>query len=583
MSIASFDLESNGLLYEADRIHCLCIVDSEGGEYSYTGANIKKGLKKLWGYDTVVAHNGLTFDFPLITKLYGGEFKNPKDTMIWSRMLEPDRLGGHSIEQYAKEYGMQKVGKDITDWSVLTDEMLDRCMNDARVGMKIYQALENRITSEWTEAVELEEDIAKIHAQQVLNGVGFDLEAANRLSEELEGVIAALEEKIYADIPLRAEKLLTTITAPFKRDGTYQKKVADWYGEDCDYVWGSFNRFEFSQLNLASPKQVKAFLLTQGWKPVEFTPTGDGKLTEESYPSIRGEVGKLIAERNVLIHRRNMVKNINKKGEKKGFVHNVRSDGRITADAITLGAATGRYAHKGIANLPRVTTSYGEEIRALFIVPEDKVQIGWDLSGIENRIAAHYLYRSDGGKFAKEVLDGDFHQTTADAIGITRDEAKTFRYMVLYGASPKKIAATMGWSADRAKAVYAAFWKKEYLLKRIQTQLKSAWKSTKSIKGLDGRRLYPRSDHSILNFLFQSAAAIVFKRAIVILNKKLEGVDYKRLITYHDECQEEARPEDVDYIIEQVIAACKEAGEYYNLHVPIECEAKTGKNWAECH
>ena len=89
----------------------------------------------------------------------------------------------------------------------------------------------------------------------------------------------------------------------------------------------------------------------------------------------------------------------------------------------------------------------------------------------------------------------------------------------------------------------------------------------------------------MLNFLFQSAAAIVFKRAIVLMNQKLdkEKVFYKQLVTYHDEAELELDPKDVDEVKQIVYSSVKEAGEFYSLHVPIEADIKTGRSWAEVH
>jgi len=432
----------------------------------------------------------------------------------------------------------------------------------------------------WDEAIKLEQDVAKYHARQCLNGVGFDMEEATHLANHLERELKAVIRLIMKDIPLKAKQHLTTVNKPFLKNRDMSKSVLEWYGTKNDVV-APFTRITFEPLNINSHIQIKDYLLTQGWQPTTYTEKGSPKLTEDSYHSVKGDVGRLLAKKNVLTHRLNMVRNPSKE---KGFIYMVRDDGCIEADAITLGAATGRYAHIGVANLPRPTTAYGAEIRSLFCVPESRIMLGWDLSGIENRIAAHYLSAYDKGVFAKEVLEGDFHQTTADAIGISRNEAKTFRYMTLYGGRPKKIAATMGWKLAKARKVYKAFWEKEKALTKLQKALESAIKKG-YIKGLDGRKLYPRSQHALINFLFQSAATIVFKKALVLMNEGLDraSIDWKQLIAYHDEAQLEICEKDVDIVSEVVQHSVQAAGEYYNLTVPIECDIKVGRNWADCH
>ena len=74
------------------------------------------------------------------------------------------------------------------------------------------------------------------------------------------------------------------------------------------------------------------------------------------------------------------------------------------------------------------------ECRSLFKVPDGYKLVGCDAAGIEARCLAHYLSRYDQGKFGKTVMDGkksegtDVHTTNANALGCTRNEAKTWFY-----------------------------------------------------------------------------------------------------------------------------------------------------------
>src|SRR5690606_35310275 len=74
--------------------------------------------------------------------------------------------------------------------------------------------------------------------------------------------------------------------------------------------------------------------------------------------------------------------------------------------------------------------------------------------------------------------------------------------------------------------------------------------------GLDGRKLFVRSQHAALNTLLQSAGAVQMKKALVILDGALqargfrntgtspcpESIDYEFLINCHDEWQIETKP-----------------------------------------
>lgn len=79
----------------------------------------------------------------------------------------------------------------------------------------------------------------------------------------------------------------------------------------------------------------------------------------------------------------------------KGYMAYVREDGRIPTPADTCGAATSRMKHRVCANIPRVTSLYGANMRGMFGVDSDFVQIGYDFDSLEARIESHYCVPMD--------------------------------------------------------------------------------------------------------------------------------------------------------------------------------------------
>lgn len=148
-----------------------------------------------------------------------------------------------------------------------------------------------------------------------------------------------------------------------------------------------------------------------------------------------------------------------------------------------------------------------------------------DFSVAEN----HTLLRKD--VFCLTTGNSTFIMKQGDFISITGNCS--------YGAQPPKLAAQMGWSLDKATEVFNAFWDASAPLKNCREDTIRFWKEKgdkKYIIGLDGRKLYARSEHSILNLLFQSAGVTCAKRAAVwwdrqVRKEKLEGVDF--IIAYH--------------------------------------------------
>lgn len=154
----TYDVEGDALeLPDVRRIHCLCIYDADTDkEYDYTNDgtvdNIPDGLKRLSAADSLIAHNQIWYDLPVLKKLYRFEPKGEIiDTLILSRMLNPDRVTPFNYEGPDKNKPHSitvwsfRLGKSpkiqIDDWSVLTPAMLQRCKEDTRTNWDVYQAL----------------------------------------------------------------------------------------------------------------------------------------------------------------------------------------------------------------------------------------------------------------------------------------------------------------------------------------------------------------------------------------------------------------------------------------------------------
>lgn len=260
----------------------------------------------------------------------------------------------------------------------------------------------------------------------------------------------------------------------------------------------------------------------------------------------------------------------------KGFIASVRKDGRIPTPADTCGAATSRMKHKLVANIARVTSLYGEPMRAMFCVDEDFFQIGYDFDSLEAREEAHYCWKYEQGEkeYCKSLLMDkpfDVHTMMAKKISalirreFKRSPAKNVKYGCTYGSQAKKVAKTIGSDLKTGEMVFKAFWEAASPLKMLKDRLATYWEThggKKFILGIDGRKVPTRSAHAILNSLFQSAGVICAKRAMVIHDRKLkaEGLsvdffkeDWKKklfcqqLIAYHDEAQLEVRKELVKF------------------------------------
>lgn len=371
---------------------------------------------------------------------------------------------------------------------------------------------------------------------------------------------------------------------------------------------GPFCRIEWQPINLNSSDQIKSYLLTQGWAPTTWNYKKDGKrlvrdddgnaiktspkLTEDSYDSVTGEVPQLVARRNILIHRQRLIKNTRKDDEEVGWLNLLREDGRLEARGIPNATNTGRYRHAVVVNVPNPYAVYGTELRSLFIAKDGYSLVGVDAQALEARIQAHYIYPYRGGKeLAELLLHGDIHTENQKLWGMAeRNDAKSPYYALMYGALPPKLAETMKCSLKEAEERYDMFWAKYTPLANFRDAIQDVWnkrggKRNGYLKGLDGRKLFARSPHALVNMMFQAGGSIVVKLATVLTDKWCVSynVDSHQVIHMHDEFQRETLDAHVE-VTKQL--ACKSfdlAGKHFKMNVPIVGEAKSGKNWGETH
>ncbi len=257
-------------------------------------------------------------------------------------------------------------------------------------------------------------------------------------------------------------------------------------------------------------------------------------------------------------------------------VDRINDDHRIPTPADTCGAATSRFKHRLVANVPRVTSMFGPEMRAHFGVDEGFYQMGYDFDSLEAKIESHYVYRYSGGPEYGVSLTAekpnDCHTVLAAQITkllgrpFPRGTAKNVKYGCSYNAQVKRVAKTVGCTLEEAQIIFDTFWEQAFPLKQLKEAMQNYWEgkgNKKFLLGIDGRKLPIRSKGNVINTAFQSAGVICAKKAMIIHDRKLraEGliVDFfidnwkerkefcQQLIAYHDEAQSEVSKASVKF------------------------------------
>lgn len=587
-----WDIETDGLLEELTKIHCIVAIDPDSGkEHVFRPHQIKDGLKLLATASALIGHNIVGFDLPALRKLFPewepqGEIL---DTLVLTRLHRPDLKdidekqiifgkfprqlkNSHSLEAWGLRIGTHKSSFGKTaDWSTFSEEMLTYCVQDVRVNVDLFHFIERQKLS--PEAVAIESRLALLIQEQEETGFGFDKLSALEMQADLMNKQAEITARLRDVFPswlagsrvhtvktsraVKMEELgelgkLPYITVP--RISKLGKPLKPYVGPPSNtYTAGEqYTPIKKTEFNPGSRDHVANRLsVLYGWKPTKFTPDGKVQVDESVLEALpESLIPKQIKADLVEFYAYAKILGLLGIGS-QAWLRNIRArTGRIHGRVITNGAVTGRATHRNpnIAQVPKVLKGpdkqvllgyeggWGWECRSLFIPQEGWIQVGCDASGLELRCLAHYLARFDAGEYTEIVTKGDPHEFHQGLIGLnSRDTSKTWIYAFIYGAGGWKLGhiANPLIEDDKHKEQYGNQLKGRFLknfaaLGQLRKAIYAACEARPYLIGLDGRRIYVRSRHSALNSLLQSAGAIICKQWIIEFHNALAALGLKR-------------------------------------------------------
>ncbi|MCO5735942.1 DNA polymerase [Stenotrophomonas maltophilia] len=636
-----YDAETDGLLEEVTKVHCLNILDRATKRvYRFTDhthyhcgtptprdGTIRDGLKMLSDAPAIGGQNIVGYDDPVFFKLFGWR-PTPgtvqRDTLvesrvIWTNMADVDfgmlrsgklpeefqkkgLIGTHKLAAWGYRLGCPKGDFDPKDFGYtwanvpFLREMDDYCAQDVTVTDKWFDKIDSKDYS-W-ECLELEQAVAVIIRQQSTNGFAFDVEGGTMLHAQL------LKEKIALDESLR------DVFPPWKV--MTKRAIAKANNKTLGRVKGEvYEVWKEVVFNPGSRDHIADRLKTiYGWKPTEFTDKGKPKVDETILSALPWEEAKKLTEYLTIIKR------LGQLADGKEAWLKAHRNGRIHGSVNTNGAVTGRMTH----SRPNVAQAdKWKPMRALWIAAAGLVLIGCDAEGLELRALAHYMARWDGGAYGDAVVNGkkedgtDVHTVNQHAVGLNkRDAAKTFIYALIYGAGDHKLGsviyddmtpsqqekfdASPGALKDRDRALATLGRKRRARLMERLPALAELTKAVKAaaakrghLKGIDGRLLHVRGAHSALNTLLQSAGAVAMKKALVIFVRAVEAHpnplvrDVKLVANVHDEFQMEAHPDVAQELGQLAADSIRLAGEHFGFRCPLAGAFDIGANWSETH
>ena len=548
MSLVFCDIETDGL--DATTIWCAVCRHKGVSEVICNEQDFKAYVSDRPNASWVF-HNGIGFDVPVLGLLWNVSFDRSRivDTLVLSRLADPSRSGGHSLRNWGNTLGFAKG--DHNDWSQLTPEMIDYCLRDVELTEAVYNKLKVELDGFKQESVDLEHQVQWLMQQQEDNGWLLDQRLCHLLVAKFKERMNEIESDLQAVFPPVVEERYSEKTG---------KRLKD----------------KVTVFNVGSRQQVADRLTAKGavWSAVTTTgkPVVDEKTLKENHHVPEAQQ---VLEYLLLQKRHSQV---------KSWLEHVKEDGRVHGRVISNGAVTGRMTHQNpnMAQVPSSSSQYGEECRRCWTVPDGYKLVGADASGLELRMLAHYMGDEE---FTDVLLREDIHTRNQLAAGLaTRAQAKTFIYAFLYGAGDAKIGSIVGGSAKDGNQLRTRFLRNTPTLETLRDRVGQAARKGYLV-GLDGRKLWVRSEHSALNTLLQAAGAVVMKKALVLLNLHAteHNINFKFIGNIHDEIQSEVATKQAEKFGWLAVECIKAAGISFSLRCPLDGEYQIGNTWSETH
>lgn len=593
------DIEADGLDPSVVWV-VVCKSLSAGKTYVFNDPHSESERKKLQElideHEHIVAHYGIEYDFRVLSNLLKIEVPFDKiiDTVVVSKLLKPDREGGHSLEAWGKRLGILKT--EFNDFSKWSQELSDYCVQDVNVLEAVFKYLFkiiDRNPGVFDEAIRTEQHSQYVAGLMHRNGFRFDIEGARKIYQEVSEQLEPLLKKISETFPPKIK--ITQLKTKVKE--------------------------EVIPFNPGSLKQVVERMWELGWKPKAKTKSHleaeknrdkeklekfkvyGWKINEENLatlPEDAPEGARLLVKYTLLSARlRTLTEWIKAYNPETGRIH---------GEFDPLGTATHRMSHSkpnmgniatkktikyNTPELRELAVHYGGLMRSLWICDDDAYLVGTDMEGAHLRIFAHLINDPD---FTKALIEGkkengtDPHSKNKGILGaicVDRDRAKTFIFSYLNGASAPKVSEIFGCSLKLAKEALDTFVRAYPGLALLKSNAIPRDAERGYFIGVDGRYVLCDSEHLMMGMLLQNAEATLMKRANRMWMEELDQlkIRYKQVNFVHDEWVTEVYGDkDTAILVGKIQSDCiRKVGEMYGLRCPLAGESKIGKNWLEVH
>ena len=611
-----FDVEANGLLDTATKIHCL----------SYTADGVT--YDTLFDYDGMrdlilsqqglIGHNIIRYDVPLLEKILDIKIEARLfDTLPMSWVLNYNRPK-HGLESFGEDFGIPKP--KIDDWNNLTqDDYRHRCVEDVKINWKLWQDVLKRFMFIYKSKSELDKFFRylqfKMECAAEAERVGWKLDVdlakdcVAKLTEQQSSKINELKG-VMPRVKITTKKSKPKVC--FKKDGSPSSHGERWfalldehrlprhYEGEVEVIKG------WDQPNPNSNDQVKSWLFSLGWEPCTFNYIKESPTETRLVPQVRsnGELTKsvkrLIKDNpvvsvldglTVIQHRLKIFEGF-LECEYNGYV-------RAEVDGLT---NTLRFKHKKpLVNLPAVDKPWGKEVRGCLTVPDGYTLCGADMTSLEDTTKRHYMYPYDPdyvNDMSQEGFDphldlalhanavsqieiDEYNAGRNDQLKDLRKDFKVVNYSATYGVGKAKLARTTGMSEEAAQELLDAYWKRNWSVKAFIDNQKvrkindEMWVQNPVSKFWHSLR-YEKDVFSTLN---QSTGAYCFDKWVAYYRTRRPNI----IGQFHDESINLVRKGEEDEHSAALEWAIKKLNQNLKLNVDLGIQIQYGQRYSNVH
>lgn len=318
--------------------------------------------------------------------------------------------------------------------------------------------------------------------------------------------------------------------------------------------------------NPLSPHQLRDRLYKKhGFEPYAYTKHG-APSTEESvlqHFQEQTDSAKIKKELETVIRCRKLSHSLNTYLE--GWLKRTQEDGRIHPTFKIFGTTTGRLSceEPNMQNIPRDYEM--SPAKQLIRAPKGYAVVEFDYSQVEFRLATVY---SKNDPWLKAYQTGaDAHQATADSVGISRQDAKTLNFLLLYLGGVERIMEAFGISRERATVIRDTFKRTNPKFYATSYQVSNLHKQQGYIKLWTGRfRRLGHNHHKAWNSLIQGGAHEIMR----VTTRKLSEANVTVISEVHDSVWTEIPLENLESDIERIKAIMEWPTKAFKLPFPVD-------------